>query len=77
VTPERWRQIKPLLASAIDCPPAERAALVAEAADAIRHGPAIYTNKRGYAAGGGNLAESHAGIRDAQARLTTAASRRP
>jgi non-specific serine/threonine protein kinase/serine/threonine-protein kinase len=31
VTPERWRQIKPLLASALDCPPAERAALLAAA----------------------------------------------
>jgi tetratricopeptide (TPR) repeat protein len=93
---------------------------VSEAADAIRHGLEIYANKRGYAAGGGNLAnlylslgavlcrsdpagaldayrkaaglfavepvrseypaklaESHAGIRDAQARLSTAASRRP
>jgi tetratricopeptide (TPR) repeat protein len=91
-----------------------------EAADAIRHGLATYASKRGYAAGGGNLAnlylllgdvlcpadpagaldayqkaaelfavepvrseypaklaESHAGIRDAQTRLSTAASRRP
>src|SRR6187200_747305 len=31
VTPERWQQIKPLLASAIECPPAERAARLAAA----------------------------------------------
>jgi len=30
VTPERWRQIKPLFAAALDLPPAERAALLAD-----------------------------------------------
>jgi len=30
VTPERWRQIKPLFAAALDRPPAERAALLAD-----------------------------------------------
>jgi len=30
VTPERWQQVKPLLASALDCPPAERAALLSD-----------------------------------------------